>query len=290
MAQRPGSSKPMSVPKKSSPATPLGERGGRGHSGATARARLAAEQARQERRRRRLFGVAIPVAVVLVAVGALVVVRLAGGGTTTTAASAGPANDTVVSAVTSVPAGILDQVGVGSNTSLPQAVTAHALTDGRKPKVLYVGAEYCPYCAAERWPVAVALSRFGTFTNLGQTTSAAQDIYPNTPTLTFHGSTYTSNTIAFTGTEIQSNEIASGTYAPLDTLSPADQQTFTTYNQPPYLSSSGSIPFVDIGGKYLISGSYNPQLLQGKTHEQSPPPSPTPTPPSPRPSTAPRTP
>jgi hypothetical protein len=238
-------------------------------SSSSARARLAAERARRERRRRRLFLVAIPVAVVLVAVGALVAVRLAGGSTATSAPSAGPATDAVIRAVTSVPAAVLDQVGAGSVTTLPTPVTAPALVDTGKPKVLYVGAEYCPYCAAERWAMVVALSRFGTFTGLGQTASSAQDIYPSTPTLTFHGSSYTSATIAFTGVETESNQVANGDYAPLDTLSAADQQTFSTYNKPPYVATSGSIPFVDIGGKYLISGaSYSPQLLQGKTHQQ----------------------
>jgi hypothetical protein len=34
-------------------------------------------------------------------------------------------------------------------------------------------------------------------------------------------------------------------------------------------SSQGSIPFVDIGNKYLISGaSYSPQVLQGKSWSQ----------------------
>jgi hypothetical protein len=34
--------------------------------------------------------------------------------------------------------------------------------------MLYIGAEYCPYCAAERWPLVMALSKFGTFSNLPQ--------------------------------------------------------------------------------------------------------------------------
>jgi hypothetical protein len=60
--------------------------------------------------------------------------------------------------------------------------------------VLYAGAEYCPFCAAERWALATALSRFGTFTNLGTTASAGgQEYAPNTATLSFHGATYTSN-------------------------------------------------------------------------------------------------
>ena len=60
-----------------------------------------------------------------------------------------------------------------------------------------------------------------------------------------------------------------GTYAPLDTLSSPDQALFDKYDAPPYTDSAGSIPFIDIGGRYVISGaSYSPQVLQGKTQTQ----------------------
>ena len=214
--------------------------------------------------------VIVPLAVVLVVVGALVGVRLFGGSAQSTAPGPTPTSgtDAVLSAVTSVPPGVLDQVGVGSGRP-PAKISAPPLSADGKPKVLYVGAEYCPYCAAERWSMVVALSRFGTFSGLGQTASTPNDVYPNTPTLSFHGSTYTSDTVAFTAVETESNEVVNGRYAPLDTLSPADQQTFQTYNAPPYVPNAGSIPFVDIGGEYLVSGaSYSPDVLKGKTHEQ----------------------
>jgi len=117
--------------------------------------------------------------------------------------------------------------------------------------------------------MAVALSRFGTFTGLGETASSPSDVYPNTATLTFHGASYASTYLSFTAREIQSNQVVNGAYAPLDTLSAADQALFTKYNAPPYTDSAGSIPFIDIGGRYLISGSsYSPQVLQGKTQTQ----------------------
>jgi len=69
--------------------------------------------------------------------------------------------------------------------------------------------------------------------------------------------------------ETESNEVSGSGYAPLDSLSATDQQVFSTYNAPPYVESGGSIPFVDIGGTYLVSGaSFTPQVLQGLTHEQ----------------------
>jgi hypothetical protein len=70
---------------------------------------------------------------------------------------------------------------------------------------------------------------------------------------------------------MQSNKLQGSSYAPLDTLSAADKKVFKTYDWPPYVSSqsAGSIPFVDLGGKYMISGaSYDPGILHGMTHRQ----------------------
>lgn len=36
------------------------------------------------------------------------------------------------------------------------------------PLTLFVGGQFCPFCASMRWPLVKALSRFGTFTGLGQ--------------------------------------------------------------------------------------------------------------------------
>lgn len=230
-----------------------------------ARARTAATQ-----RRRRMRLVGVPIAVVVLAVGALIGVKLATGtGSPKSGQKATAAADSIIRAVTSVPGATLDAIGKGTASTVPTAVSAPALTADGKPRVLYVGAEYCPYCATERWAVVVALSRFGTFTDLGQTASSPSDVYPSTATLTFHGASYTSTTISFTGKEIQSNQVVNGRYSTLDTLTAADQALVTKYDAPPYFSSSGAIPFIDIGGRYLISGaSYAPSVLQGKTHAQ----------------------
>ena len=234
--------------------------------------RAAATRARAatERRRRLLLTVGVPLAVVALVVVAMVAVKLAtgaGGPKSGQHASAAPSR--VTAPVTSVPAGVLDAVGVGTATQKPSRITAPALTAGGKPRVLYIGAEYCPYCATERWAVVVALSRFGTFTGLGQTASAPSDVFPNTATLTFHGASYSSRYLSFSGKELQSNQVVAGQYTSLDTLSSSDAALYGKYDVPPYTKTAGSIPFVDIGGRYVISGaSYDPQLLQGKTQAQ----------------------
>ena len=129
--------------------------------------------------------------------------------------------------------------------------------------ITYIGAEYCPYCAAERWALAVALSRFGTFTNLSGTHSSATDIYPNTQTLSFYGSTYTSPYVDFKAVEEASNQPVGDSYATLQTPTAA-QSALLTREDP-----QGSIPFLDIANRYVVTGSsFSPQVLGGLSRRQ----------------------
>ncbi len=234
---------------------------------AAARAELQRAQARAKRRGRLLAAGAAIVAVAIVA-AAVVAIGLSshsGGG-----AASSSASSAVISKVTGVPAATFDKVGAGGVTSRPSPLKAPALTADGKPRVLYVGAEYCPYCAAERWAVVAALSRFGTFSGLGQTHSATADVFPDTATLSFHGATYQSRYLSFTGKELQSNKVQGGSYAPLDTLSATDQKLLDTYDTSAHTGTqSGSIPFLDLGGRFVSAGaSFSPQVLAGLTHEQ----------------------
>ena len=226
--------------------------------------RLQAATARRERNRR-LAIAGGGVAVIVIVVATLVIVKLTGGGgSSNNAAPAQTGLAAVVAGVTGVPASALDSVGAGTAAILKPISGARPLTDSGKPEILYVGAEYCPYCAASRWGVVVALSRFGTFTGLGLTSSASDDVYPNTATLTFHGATYTSSYLAFHGYEVTDRN-----QQPLDTLPSADNVVFHTYDNTPYTTSPGSIPFVDIGGKWGLYGTaYDPQPLHGLPHAQ----------------------
>jgi hypothetical protein len=235
-------------------------------------AKVAAMREAEAARKRRVAVSFTAVGLIAVVLIAFVVARLALGSSPTGSGSSNAAT-AVTNAVANVPGGTFDKVGVGDVQSPPQPIKggAPALKQGSKPKVLYMGAEYCPYCAAERWAVAAALSRFGTFHNLGQTHSSSADVYPSTPTLSFHGATYSSKYLAFNGYELQSNVRQGTSYAPLDTPPAADKALFQKYDAPPYVSSqtAGSIPFVDFGGKYMIQGaSYNPGVLKGMSHLQ----------------------
>lgn len=229
--------------------------------------RIAAQRAlaaARGKRNQRLLVVLVPVLVVLVVVAVLVVVKVAGGSNSPKSGqSAAPAADAVIADVTNVPAATLDAIGKGAVQTPPRPITAEKITADGKPWVLYVGAEYCPYCAAERWAMVVALSRFGTFTGLGQTASSPSDVFANTATLSFHGSSYASQYLAFNGVETLSNQVVNGQYAPLDALTSKESAIVKALNP------NGSIPFVDIGGHYLINGaSYDPAVLAGKTHAE----------------------
>lgn len=228
------------------------------------------KKGRNKRQRSRfpMFAIGAVVAIVVVMVGLSVYNHVK---TPATPGSGGTAK--VIDAVTTVPAAALDAVGAGEGINPPVAIAAGAPaveSDG-KPEVLYIGAEYCPYCAAQRWPMVIALSRFGTFSGLGLTTSSATDVFPSTPTLTFHGSTFASDVISFVAVETETNQLAASGlgYEPLETLTAEQQQLMQTFDVPPYTSQAGSIPFTLIGNRFVISGSsYPPDVLQGKTWQQ----------------------
>src|SRR5258708_4257872 len=152
----------------------------------------------------------------------------------------------VIKTITSINQATLSQVGTGGVQNLMKPVKNGTPLVGPngKPEVFYYGAEYCPYCAAQRWAVIVALSRFGTFGNLSQLTSSESSV----PTYTFHSSAYTSQYVDFVAIEGQDNSQNT-----LENPTAAQVQLVTTYDAPPYTSSSsaGSIPFIDIANQQV---------------------------------------
>ncbi|MGI9005421.1 MAG: DUF929 family protein [Streptosporangiaceae bacterium] len=248
----------------------------------SARDKIAAQQAsvRQSEQRRRVLIAAASVTAVIAVVIALIVVRSLSG--TNSGSSAGVSSASTVAAtvgkdIANVPQTTLDKVGAGLAYPAKGGVYPHAIqavspavsilkNDG-KPQVAYVGAEYCPYCAAERWALAVALSRFGSFSGVGLIHSkGGAEAYPLTPTLTFYKSAYTSKYVTFSPTEA-----ATVTEQPLQTMTTLDKALMSKYDAPPYVPSnaSGSFPFVDFGNQYVIAGaSYDPATLAGLTWAQ----------------------
>ena len=195
------------------------------------------------------------------------VAAIAFGGRRPTPSASGVSDAiTVAGRVTGVLASTLDQVGIGQGVTPLQMfpLSTPPLTQNGKPDVFYYGAEYCPYCAGQRWPLTVALSRFGTFSGLGITTSSSTDTAPDTPTITYHGSTYTSNYLAFSPVETQTR-----TGETLDVATAAQQDLVNTYDTAPYTTQAGAIPFLMIGNRYLqIGSSIDPATLAGMTQLQ----------------------
>jgi hypothetical protein len=230
----------------------------------SARARLAEQRAAARRRQIRNRILLTGGIIVLVVVVVVVFVVLSAGRKTPKASSASgtvlPAS--VARQVTSVPASALNSVRSGSvrsfNPNPVKAISGTALTSNGKPEMLYIGAEFCPYCAELRWSMAVALSRFGSFTTpLRGIHSSPTDVYPNTATLTFYKAAYSSNYLAFTPVE---NETVNR--APLQPTTKQQQAIWDKYD-------ANSYPFIYFGGKYIITAPiYDPQVLQGKTWAQ----------------------
>jgi hypothetical protein len=265
------------------------------------RARIAAQRAAERRaqQRKRIYMAGGSILVVVAVVLTFVIIKANSNGSHPPAASNGPTGAALTSLtneVTGVPQSVLDQVGGGSiSTSgfIPasevQAASASGsgyfsyvngkpLTSGGKPEVLYVGAEYCPYCGAQRWAMILSLSRFGTFTGLHTIHSSSTDAYANTPTWTFYGSTYTSKYINFTPVEETTNERQGNSsntsvqYVTLQNPNAAQNALLNQYDPgDPSEDVGGAIPFIDIGNKYIEVGNlggYGPQLLQGKSWQQ----------------------
>ena len=146
-------------------------------------------------------------------------------------------------------------IGTASYSGVTQIQNSTELTLNNKPEILYIGAEYCPFCAAQRWSMIIALSRFGTFSNLHFMTSSASDYSPSTPTFTFYNSTYTSNYISFVSVEQTTNKPSSSGagYAPLQNITSSQEALMSQYD------GQGSIPFILFANKSAIVGAtYDP--------------------------------
>lgn len=186
----------------------------------------------------------------------LVTAAVTGSDSRAPAAQRTAASPELVDAIAGVPPGTLAVVGLGDAANPPRAVSDPALVVNGKPEVRYIGAEYCPFCAAQRWPLIQALSRFGTFTGLSTTRSASGDVHPNTPTFTFHGATYSSDYLTLTARELYTSERSGAGYAALEKPSAEEAALLARYG--------GGFPLLDLGGRFVqVGASYNPDVLHG---------------------------
>ena len=214
------------------------------------------------------------VVVILVGVVGLVAYAFSHVATPATVTQAARTSPAVVAALSSVPQATFDAVGVtvpGAELTPPEVLTGQPpLSSGGKPEVLAVGAEFCPFCAAERWPLVVTLARFGRFSLLHDATSSQQSVFPGTATFSFAGVRYSSPYVVFTGVELYSDQVgADGTFIRIATLTPAQAALIARVGAAGGTSAGGTAPFVDVAGRLVTTTSaFSPALLAGQSQSQ----------------------
>jgi thiol-disulfide isomerase/thioredoxin len=136
--------------------------------------------------------------------------------------------------------------------------TGEPLPDQGKPSVFFMGAEWCPFCASERWALVAATSRFGSWSDLGELRSRpGQGNYPSLPTYDLSKATYSSPYLT-----LRHKEVATVDGEPLQQLGAFETELVDDYDK------AGSIPFLFAGGpggRYTVELAYSPSLLEGQS-------------------------
>jgi hypothetical protein len=210
--------------------------------------------------------------------GALVLVRDHFAPTSSpTTETFSPASSSLVSTLATVPGAVYDSVGVSSpaNPITPLRATSGsgnapmwmATVNGGPPEpvVFFYGAEFAPYAAAERWPLVLALSRFGTFRQLGLMQSSATTAFANVSTFTFSDAYYTSSHVILEPVERYSSLNPTGSqYLSLQTPDARQRAAISGYG-----SSATTFPLLDVGNRWVLNASsFTPGVLLGLTQDQ----------------------
>jgi Domain of unknown function (DUF929) len=214
--------------------------------------------------------------VAIILLGALVIVRdNSGPGSTSTMETFSPASSSLVSSLAAVPASVFDTVGVTSPT-IPltplhaaggNAPVWQATVNGGPalPVVFFYGAEFAPYAAAERWPLILALSRFGTFNQLGLMQSSSTSAFANVSTFTFWNASYASRYMILESVERYSALNPTGArYLSLQTPDARQSAAVAAYG-----TSANTFPLIDVGNRFVLDGSgFSPAVLAGMSQDQ----------------------
>lgn len=175
-----------------------------------------------------------------------------------------PVPASIVREITHVPASSYDAVGAGlPQITTPSVVsTQPALVLSGKPGLFGLFGEFCPFCAAERWSVITSLARFGTFTGIKTMQSSPVDTDPRTQTFEFATATYSSPYVSAALLEMFGQDKPTGTHPVIHDPSKLEEHLIEKYDTGS--TSSGTIPFFDVGNKVIFSGaSYTPAVLKG---------------------------
>jgi hypothetical protein len=205
-----------------------------------------------KKRNRRIVTISIVVAIIAVVVVLALIVE-ASQSDPNSSFIGKPVSAAILQQVTGVSNSTLAAVGLPASVTPPAAITGSALTSGGKPEVVYVGGEFCPFCAVERWSMIVALSHFGSFTGIEYMQSSSTDTNANTPTFTFAGNAtspfnFTSKYITFLA--IEEFDRSENVRQPLNTT---EQALVTQYDTCATTGTADGIPFIDIANAYVVN-------------------------------------
>ena len=172
--------------------------------------------------------------------------------------SAAPSS--LISTMASVPAAVYDTVGVdvadhSADLAPADGECADLAVLGErqppKPVVFFYGAEFAPYAAAERWPMVLALSRFGTFDQLGLMQSSPTTAFANLNTFTFWQARYSSKYVVLQHVERYSAlNPTGGGYLKLE--KPRGRQAAAVAK---YSTSPTNFALLDVANRWVLDGS-----------------------------------
>jgi len=207
-----------------------------------------------------------------VLVGVLIVIRnLNETNDTSDVETITPAPASLLTSLGHVPTATSAAVGVTSpdNPITPPSPTHkvalwRSAGAGSGPVVFFYGAEFAPYAAAERWPLVVALSRFGSFGQLGLMESSSSEAFSDTSTFTFWHVSYKSAWVDLRAVERYSALDPTGSgFTPLQSLTPQEAEVVGTYDP------AKQFPLLDIANHYVLVGSsFAPSVLDGLSQSQ----------------------
>jgi hypothetical protein len=136
---------------------------------------------------------------------------------------------------------------------------------GPQPVVFFYGAEFAPYAAVQRWPLILALSRFGTFKELGLMQSSATTAFADLSTFTFWKVSYASKYLILESVERYSSlNPTGGRYLGLQRPNAQEAAAIASYG-----AGANTFAVTDVANRYVLNGaSFAPGVLAGLTQSQ----------------------
>lgn len=201
-------------------------------------------------------------ALLVVALAVVGVLNALGRGGSSPAASSAKStaskdNRTLLGVLTGLDPAVVRAIGGGGiSGTLAKVPDAPALVGAsHHPQVVFLSTEGCGPCAAQRWSMVIALSRFGTVKNVLLGLSSSAEATGPLATFSFRNLEYQSSYL-----DLVAVETTDANGAPLASLSPGDQQVVDRYDAPPYVPEAlrGGVPWLDVANRFVMAGSGYP--------------------------------